>query len=103
QRKNLAGQRRRLLMLLPMAVLGGFIGALLLLRTPASTFRDLIPWLILFASLLLAAQDAIRKWIVRRSQARGVTPSPAWAMPLVFIAAIYGGYFSAGISIIFLA
>ena len=104
QRANLAGQRSRLLLLLPPAILGGFAGALLLLRTPASTFRELIPWLILIASLLLAAQDTIRKWIVRRAEASGRgTPSTAWAIPLVFIAAIYGGYFSAGISIIFLA
>lgn len=104
QRANLSGQRSRMLMLLPVAILGGFVGALLLLRTPASAFRELIPWLILFASLLLAAQDTIRKWIVRRTQERGgKTPPTALAVPLVFLAAIYGGYFSAGISIIFLA
>lgn len=104
QRHNLSGQRSRMIMLLPAAILGGFVGAILLLRTPASTFRDLIPWLILFASLMLAAQDTIRGWIVRRSQARGSKGlSTAWAIPLVFVAAIYGGYFSAGISIIFLA
>jgi uncharacterized membrane protein YfcA len=111
QRDDLAGQRTRLLRLLPVAVLGAIGGSVLLLNTSESIFRRLVPILILGACALLAAQDRVRAWVVTRDEqraARGATArhdsgiGPV-GMLAVFGAAIYGGYFGAGLGIILLA
>src|SRR3954469_15691673 len=60
QRSDLAGQRPRLLRLLPVAAAGAVAGALLLLATSESLFRAVVPWLLFGACGLLAAQDRIR-------------------------------------------
>jgi uncharacterized membrane protein YfcA len=104
QRNDLRGQRRRLWLLLPSAVLGGVIGGILLLNTGERIFRSLVPFLILLASGLLAAQDPVRAWIVRRTSQAGATPGgDAWTALPIGAAAIYGGYFGAGLSVIVLA
>ena len=103
QRSDLAGQGHRLRRLLPAAALGGLVGALLLLRTSATLFDGLVPWLILLGSGLLAIQAPLRTWLLRRAQAQGRSPSEGWALLPVFLAAIYGGYFGAGLSVIVLA
>jgi uncharacterized protein len=104
QRNDLQGQRRRMYFLLPVAALGGVIGGLLLLNTGERVFRQLVPFLILLASGLLAIQDPVRKWLVRRMQQAGGTPlHEGWAAIPVGLAAIYGGYFGAGLSVIILA
>jgi uncharacterized protein len=104
QMKDLRGQKTRLLLFLPAGVIGGIIGGLLLLNTGEKVFRSLVPFLILLASLLLAVSDPIRGWVMKRvgkdtSDARiaalGVLP--------IGLAAIYGGYFGAGLSVIVLA
>jgi hypothetical protein len=104
QRKDLSGQRRRMWILLPVAALGGLIGGLLLLNTGERVFRQLVPFLILLASGLLAIQDPVRKWLLRRAEQRGSKPPhEGWAAIPVGLAAIYGGYFGAGLSVIVLA
>ncbi len=108
QRKDLRGQERRLRLLLPVAAVGGIIGGILLLGTEERLFRALVPYLILLAAGLLAVQDPVRKWITRHSAPKGSEAaatggSDRWAMPLVGFAAIYGGYFGAGLSVIVLA
>jgi uncharacterized protein len=104
QSKELKGQRRRLSFLLPAGVVGGLIGGALLLLTGERLFRQLVPFLILLASCLLALQDPVRGWIVRRSQRAGSKPaSEAWAAVPIGLAAVYGGYFGAGLSVILLA
>ena len=104
QAKDLQGQRRRLWLLLPAAVLGGLLGGVLLVNTQERVFRALVPWLILLATGLLAVQDPVRRWLVRRATQAGHTHlHEAWAIPPVFAAAIYGGYFGAGLSVIVLA
>jgi uncharacterized membrane protein YfcA len=104
QREDLQGQRRRMWILLPVAALGGVIGGLLLLNTGERVFRQLVPFLILLASGLLAIQDPVRAWLLRRAkQNGGSTISEAWAALPVGLAAIYGGYFGAGLSVIILA
>jgi uncharacterized membrane protein YfcA len=99
QRKDLANQEGRLLALLPVAALGGVGGAWLLTRTSDAAFRDLIPFLVLGACLLLAVQDRIRALLQRRFARIGL----GWAIPPVFLAAIYGGYFGVALSVMFLA
>ena len=67
QRQQLTGQGRRLRQLLPVAGLGGWLGGLLLLHTDSRLFDQLVPWLILSGSLLLAIQGRVRAWVVARS------------------------------------
>jgi uncharacterized membrane protein YfcA len=102
QIKDLRGQGQRLWLLLPASVLGGIAGGILLLKTGEQAFRTLVPFLILFATLLIAFQDYLRSWLARRSDKKE-TKSNAWTMLLVIPAAIYGGYFGAGVSVIVLA
>ena len=104
QRKDFKSQYQRLLKLLPVAIVGGIGGGLLLLNTSENTFRSIIPYLILLATLLLAAQAHIRSWVVGRiGQAHTETHNPIVMMSLVFMAAIYGGYFGAGLGVILMA
>lgn len=104
QLKDLTGQGRRLRLLLPTAALGGLTGGLLLLNTSEKLFSALVPYLILLAAGLLASQDYVRKWVVQRIEASGGSATNgAWAIAPVFLAAIYGGYFGAGLSVIVLA
>ena len=104
QGNDLRGQARRLWWFPPAGVIGGIIGGILLLRTEESAFRAVVPYLILLASGLLALQDTLRDWLARRaSQKRSTTDFESWAVLPVGIAAIYGGYFGAGLSVIVLA
>ena len=104
QVKDLRGQSLRLWILLPTGMLGGIGGGILLLNTGDQAFRRLVPFLILLAVGLLAAQDRLRAWVMRRAgQAGSVTIHDAWAMLPVVPAAAYGGYFGAGVSVIVLA
>ncbi len=108
QAKDLAGQRHRLWILVPAAAAGGLAGGLLLLGTSERTFRGLVPWLILLASGLLAAQRPVKAWVQRRLAASGAGLGPhrrheAAALAPIALAAVYGGYFGAGLSVIILA
>jgi uncharacterized membrane protein YfcA len=104
QLKDLRGQEKRLWLLLPASVLGGIAGGLLLLNTEERIFREAVPYLILLATALLAFQGPLRKWIASRTQqASGSSENPVLAAIMIFMAAIYGGYFGAGLSVIVLA
>jgi hypothetical protein len=102
QRKDLAGQRARMVRLLPVAAIGGVGGALLLLATGEAAFGAIVPFLILAAAVLLGAQDAIKRRVVRPGRAANATPGLAAAIP-VALAATYGGYFGAGMGVMILA
>lgn len=104
QWNDLRGQKRRLWLILPAAALGGVIGGLLLLQTGEKLFKELVPFLILLASVLLAIQDPVRAWMTRRmaeGDRGGSLESVTW-LP-VGLASIYGGYFGAGLSVIVLS
>lgn len=103
QKAEILDQRRRLVYLLPAAALGGLIGGLLLLNTSEKLFRELVPYLILLASLLLAVQEPLRRRLVARAAHSGGARHEGWAAVPVLLAAIYGGYFGAGLSVIILA
>ena len=104
QANDLRGQRQRLWWYLPAAMLGGLLGGMLLLRTAEHLFRTLVPFLILLACGLLVLQDPLRTWLQRRARANGRRPAhDTLAILPVGIAAIYGGYFGAGLSVIVLA
>jgi uncharacterized protein len=104
QRRDLQGQKKRMWMLLPTGILGGITGGVLLLSTSDAAFRKLIPYLILAAVTLLAFQDQMRNAVMSRMSGSDRThPREAWSIPLIFLAAIYGGYFGAGLGVMMLA
>jgi hypothetical protein len=111
QKRDLAGQRARVTRLVPAALAGGLVGGLLLLFTSERLFRQLVPFLILLASALLAVQEPLRAWLLRLSPSaaragedgRAARHGEAIAVLPVFAASVYGGYFGAGLSVIVLA
>ena len=99
---DMGSLKRRLRLLLPASILGGVSGGILLLGTGERLFRMLVPFLILLASALLAVQEPVRMWLERRAGRRAGLPEAWAAIPVVF-AAVYGGYFGAGLSVIVLS
>ncbi|MBN9098371.1 MAG: sulfite exporter TauE/SafE family protein [Pseudonocardia sp.] len=90
-RRELADQRRRLLVLGSMSVLGGIVGAVLLLVLPASAFRSVVPVLIGLAVVLVAVQPWIARKLAQRQAGRAdIGPGSMTATALV---GVYGGYF----------
>jgi uncharacterized protein len=104
QWNNLAGQARRLWITVPVSALGGIAGGVLLLRTDEQLFRTLVPFLLLAASALLALQDRLRAWLIRQNVHHPTSEhaDATVAVPLG-VAAVYGGYFGAGLGVIMLA
>lgn len=100
-RRELAGQGRRLLALLPASVIGALVGALLLLRLPESAFEAVVPALVVLAVVLVLVQPALQRRVRRRTQARAasgrrpsrVAPAVLWVLTLLI--GVYGGYFTA--------
>jgi hypothetical protein len=85
------------------SLLGGALGAVLLLQTPTKTFERLAPFLILFATVLFMLQGAVARW-TRGGHPDGRSPTRLTAAWLYqFGVGIYGGYFGAGIGILMLA
>src|SRR5262249_16789033 len=94
QSKDLRDQMDRVRLLVPPAIVGGLVGGTLLLRTDEKVFSEVIPYLIFLATGLLAFQNVIRRWLVKRAQQAGSTgENRVLAVVMIFIAAIYGGYF----------
>ena len=103
QKNDLKGQGKRLWLLLPAGIVGGVIGGFLLLRTGEKLFTELVPYLILLASGLLAIQDPVRAWLTRRmGEHHGDRLEKLSWLP-VGVASVYGGYFGAGLSVIVLS
>jgi uncharacterized membrane protein YfcA len=81
-----------------LSLAGGLIGALLLLWTPTAIFASLVPWLILFATIVFAVGNFAPVDVVQRIQL-----GPRSARAALFVIAIYGGYFGGGIGFLLLA
>ena len=104
QRNDLRGQKDRLWLIVPASIVGGVLGGFLLLQTGERLFRELVPYLILLASLLLAIQDPVRAWLTRRlGTGHSGTGLEKLAWLPVGLASVYGGYFGAGLSVIVLS
>jgi uncharacterized membrane protein YfcA len=112
-RGELRGARAWVVRLTLPSVVGGAVGAWLLLRTPPDRFERIVPFLVLGATLLFQAQGPLMRRLARR---RGAPAGPApeasgddpHVAPWVFVAGqfaigVYGGYFGAGIGILMLA
>ncbi|MBI5824118.1 MAG: sulfite exporter TauE/SafE family protein [Chloroflexi bacterium] len=112
QMKDLQGQKSRLWLIVPASIVGGVLGGFLLLQTGEKLFKDLVPYLILLASGLLAIQDPVRAWLItlapgasageRMGESHGARLEKLTWLP-VGLASIYGGYFGAGLSVIVLS
>jgi len=96
-RNELTGQRRLLIILGMASVVGGTLGALVLLHTPPSTFTALIPWLLLLATLLFAVGGKLTGMLREQVKARPSSPRAALAgiVGLQFVIALYGGFLEA--------
>jgi uncharacterized membrane protein YfcA len=101
-RRELAGQRGRILRLGSMSAAGGITGAVLLLVLPSSAFKAIVPVFIAIALVLTLLQPRLARWLVKREidlERRG-----AVLMPLaIYATGVYGGYFGAAQGIILLA
>ena len=104
QWNDLRGQKNRLWLIVPASIVGGVLGGFLLLQTGEKLFKELVPYLILLASGLLAIQDPVRKWLTSRLGAghSGTGLEKLTWLP-VGLASVYGGYFGAGLSVIVLS
>ena len=104
QWNDLRGQTDRLWLIVPASIIGGVLGGFLLLQTGERLFRELVPYLILLASALLAIQDPVRALLTRRlAEGHSGTGLETLTWLPVGLASIYGGYFGAGLSVIVLS
>ncbi len=87
------------------SVVGGAVGALLLLRTPPPLFARLVPWLIIFATAVFAfsGRTARAASVDHGGRGRVVHPAHPGALLYQLAVSVYGGYFGAGIGIMMLA
>lgn len=108
-RKELAGARPWAIRFAPPSLLGGALGAWLLLRTPPERFERIVPFLVLAATLLFLIQRPLmQRFRLGRGNegtSTGQEPhSPPWSFAVSqFGVGVYGGYFGAGIGILMLA
>ncbi|WP_067683485.1 sulfite exporter TauE/SafE family protein [Nocardia miyunensis] len=96
-RRELAGQRARLVRLGVASLIGAAIGAILLLRLPAEAFKAIVPVLIVAALVLVVVQPRLARWVRQRREADGSTPEHGgvWLWLAVLASGVYGGYFGA--------
>jgi len=102
-RKDLKGTRRFAMRLWPPSLLGALLGAYLMLVTPSTMFDHLVPWLILTATILMAANDPISRFLGRAHPSERSRTWWVGAITFQFLVGIYGGFFGAGIGILMLA
>lgn len=113
-RKDLTHERRLLIWYSAVSVVGGILGAIILLKTSQSLFSRLVPWLLLVATLIFAfgnnAAQALRRGRISSASEqaaveRGDISSGGLIVSLIvqFIISLYGGFFGGGIGIMMLA
>jgi uncharacterized membrane protein YfcA len=101
-RADLAGQGRRVRAIIPTSVVGSVAGTALLLLTPGRVFELVVPFLVLGAAATLAYQERLRGLV---GHPRHLSPRRAaiTLQAVVFVGAIYGGYFGAALGVMFVA
>lgn len=100
---QLSDQRRRILVLTIPSILGAVAGSAILLTTSEASFDRIVPFLILFAAGLMAAQPRLSVWVTQHRPEGTEGKTPVELIAAVFVLAIYGAYFGAGLGIITLA
>ena len=102
-RELLVPQRRTIALLAGSSIAGAVAGSAILLSTPESAFEAIVPFLILFAALLLAVQTRIAAFVAAHRRPRPPSEAPLELHAAVFVLAVYGAYFGAGLGILTLA
>jgi uncharacterized membrane protein YfcA len=104
-RRELAGQRGRVLRLASASLVGGVAGGVLLLILPEGAFEAIVPALILLGVVLVIAQPRLSAWVARRAEDRGDGPRHFawWVWPAVLLTGVYGGYFGAAQGVLLMA
>ena len=106
-RSRLAEVRSWFSTFIPVSVLGGWLGSILLTRGSEQSFSRLVPYLVLFATILFMIQGLVRRMVAHRVLSLEAPPSGrlhlAVALVFQFLVSVYGGYFGAGIGILMLA
>ncbi|WP_018332292.1 sulfite exporter TauE/SafE family protein [Actinomycetospora chiangmaiensis] len=98
-RRELRGQRERVLRLIPLTVLGGIVGGALVLVTPSDTFALIVPFLVAFASLVLLRPPRAAAAAEGRRDGRPNAATVAGAIAI----GVYSGYFGAAAGVLMLA
>jgi uncharacterized membrane protein YfcA len=99
-RRQLAAVKPWLVRFVPVSIAGGWIGGVLLTQTSERVFAQLVPFLLLFATIIFIAQGVFRRFVAPDRPHHRVV----WlAIVFQFGVAVYGGYFGAGIGILMLA
>lgn len=100
-RRELAGQKRRVLRLLPASLLGALTGAWLLLHLPPETFEAVVPVLLVLALILVVTQTRIQRALARSRERKAVkvgetsSEREVASFSATYLVGIYGGYFAA--------
>ena len=104
-RRDTLIHRNLLITLLLPSVVGGLLGALVLVSTPPELFDRIVPFLVLFATLLFALRDPISRWTGTspHGEEHVTTKGRIGGFLFQLFVATYGGYFGAGIGILMLA
>lgn len=104
-RHNLQIPRRQLLILCVTSLTGGGIGSVILLYTSADMFKQLLPYLLLSATLIFTFSEPLKMWLQFQSQKSSESQSPPLLMLVIaqLAISIYGGFFGAGLGILMLA
>lgn len=106
-RSRLAEVRPWFSTFIPVSVLGGWLGSILLTRGSEQSFSRLVPYLVLFATILFMIQGLVRRMVAHRVVSLEAPPSGRLhlvvALVFQFLVSVYGGYFGAGIGILMLA
>ncbi|MCP3421484.1 sulfite exporter TauE/SafE family protein [Nocardioides pinisoli] len=104
-RRELAGQRARVLRLGSASLIGGVAGALLLLELPSSAFDAIVPVLIALGVVLVLLGPRIQRSVAARAESRGGIPDHGvwWVWPAVAATGVYGGYFGAAQGVLLMA
>ena len=104
-RKDLNNHRKELPVFVLTSLLGGIAGAWLLLKTPEALFRDAIPWLLLFATMLFIFGGRLNNTLKTMAAHHRHASAVGGLLLLLMLLAvcIYGGFFNAGLGIIILS
>ncbi len=102
-RRELRGQRGRILRFAPASALGGVAGAVLLLALPSSVFDAIVPAFVAVGLVLVVLQPRINRWIARHRRPDADEHGGAPALLATGVTGVYGGYFGAAQGILLLA
>jgi uncharacterized membrane protein YfcA len=101
-RRELAGLRAHLVRLAPASLIGGLVGALLLLTLPAGIFATVVPLFIAAALVLVVLQPRIARGVAARRGDAAHRRAGAVLVAGVFATGVYGGYFGAAQGVLLL-